>query len=577
MKRYIKGILIACLMIQGQLIFAVNGDVDGDLDTTFGIGGQITLNIQDPPFEASDFANALVIRHDGRIVAGGSCADPEGGDGRGFALAILEPDGSEVCTNCLDPRNPGSFDSINGLAVQPDNKVVAVGVSGQTAGDMFIVARYNKDCTLDTSFGTNGVTEVPFPNATNAVARAVAFKRDGRIVVVGEAQDAQGGGPFYAVAVLNPDGTLDNSFAGGAGRRVYDMVAPDGNPMNINASSSARAVAIQSIGTDDNIILAGTGKQGTNTFQVVRITCNGDLDTTFGTFLSGAEQIVFNADENEVANGVDVRKDGRIVAVGTSTLTQDTDEVVVIAQLLVNGTPDPAFDGDGKVTFQPINLSVRGNALCIQNDEKTLIAGRSFDITSTIITSHDFLLARFNANGSLDTATFNPNNGFLTTIFGDDSVANAIALQCDGKIVAAGTVESDPEQFALARYLNENGNDEVIVEPTITQPTNLGNCNTPQPTFSGAAQNPANITVYIDGQEAGRGITQGTANTWEFTPPAPLATGSHTVQMVAEYKSGNQNCVTDPLCCGVCLGCQSCLSEALRPKYCPSCVDFPIC
>ena len=402
---------------------------------------------------------------------------------------------------------------------------------------------------------------MPFPSSAGACA--VAFKRDGRIVVVGSA--IKGNSAFYAVAVLNQDGSLDNSFAGGAGRRIYDMVAPDG--VNINTRSNARAVAIQSVGDDDNIILAGCGVlSGKDTFQVVRITCDGDLDTTFGT--NGAEVITFNPNAtSEFARGVDIRPDGRIVAVGIS-FTALVNQLVV-GQLQINGALDTMNfgAGTGKVTFP----NADGFAVNIQKDQKIIVVG-----VDDLTVQSNFLLVRFTAEGTLDTATFNPNNGFVRTIFAGQSGAVAVALQCDGKIVAAGSAGSEIAQFALARYLNENGNDEVIVEPTITQPTNLGNCNTPQPTFSGAAQNPANITVYIDGQEAGRVITEGSKNEWLFTPPAPLSTGSHTVQTVAEYKSGNQNCITT-LCCGVCLGCQSCLSEALRPKYCPSCVDFPIC
>ncbi len=569
MKRYITGILIAGVIVHGQLI-AMN--VDGQLDDSFGTNGLVNFDFGEM---RNDEISALVIRHDGRIVAGGSCNGVGGQEPQGFGLAILDSDGSSVCLSCTDDDQPGVANFISGLAVQPDNKVVAAGFAGAVPNNSFIVMRYNKDCSLDTSFGTNGRVEVTFPGSSSAGARAVALKRDGRIVVVGQSNDDLGAGPFYAVAVLNQDGSLDNSFAGGAGRRVYNNLVG-------NSSSEARAVAIQSIGDDDNIVFAGFGMQNSvDRFQVVRLTCNGDVDLTFGTNMDGVETIVFNDTVvSEVAYGVDVKPDGGIAAVGTSRITNSPlAQQVIVAQLNANGTPNTSFGGnDGKVFFPavtPTDNQYFGSSINVQNDQKLLIGGYT-DISNAPLLN--FLLVRLASDGSLDT-TFNPPNGFLETNFGVgvNSFANAIALQCDGKIVLGGAINTSPMfDFALARYLNENGNDEVIVEPTITQPTNLGNCNTPQPTFSGAAQNPANVTVYIDGQEAGRTITQGSDNTWQFTPPAPLSTGSHTVQMVAEYKSGNQNCITDPLCCGVCLGCQSCLSEAIRPKYCPSCTDFPL-
>ncbi len=549
------------------LISSLLNTFDGQLDDSFGPNndGTVTFNFQDPVDpNKSDFGHACVVRYDGTIVAGGVCTQ-KSNQLEGFALLGLSPDGSVACMNCLAPFF-GLNDCLNGLAVQPDNKVVAVGTS---FNQRFVVARFNQDCSLDTSFGNNGMTVVPFPDGGQkpTIAYAVALKRDGRIVVVGQASNNTDprDGPYYAVAVLNPDGTLDSSFASGAGIRIYDKaVIPD------NRESFAFAVAMQSIGDDENILVGGVGLVGEIAqrlrFQVVRIACDGSFDTSFGS--SGVAEAIFTNNNDECVSGVDVLPDGRIIVIGT-TRTNQTTVQIALAKFTKNGLPDATFgNNDGKAVYPTSSMSgqsYNGLALNIQNNQKIVVSG---------FLNNSALLARFNTNGTIDDASFNPPNGFVTTTFGVNlSTTEAVALQCDGKIVTVGTNNFSPANFAIARYLNENGNDEVLVEPTITQPTNLGNCNTPQPTFSGTAQNPANITVYIDGQEAGRVITQAAANTWEFTPSAPLATGSHTVQMVAEYKSGNQNCITDPLCCGVCLGCQSCLSEAVRPKYC-SCINL---
>jgi len=534
---------------------------DGALDPSFGTGGLVTCNIQNPA--TTDASYALVVRYDGTIVAGGSCATPHGLSGQGFALATLAPNGSILCTSCLNPMETDSFDQINGLVVQPDNKVIAVGVSN-AGGGIFTVARYNTDCSLDTTFGTNGITQVTFPGATDARAYAVALTEYGSIVVVGEAGQFMGD-LFYAVAVLNQDGTLDSNFASGAGRRIYD------NLVN-NEASSARAVAIQLLGNQENFIVSGYGNQdGTLQFQVLRIMSNGDVDNTFGSGLNGVEQIDFNAGNNEGSYGVAVRPNGAIVAVGTSA---GTSQQIVAAQLLSNGTLDPNFGVAGKITFQPsAQQYAAAHGIVIQNDQKIVIAGST---TNTITTAIDVLVTRFDAHGALDTAIFNPGEGFVITDFSNNSQAFAVALQCDGKIVISGVNTESPQQFALARYLNENGNQEIIVDPTITQPINLSNVTTPQPTLSGAAQNPANITIYIDGVETARTITQGASNSWTFTPPIPLSNGKHTVQVVAQYKSGNQNCITEPVCFGVCLGGQSCISQAIRPKYCPLCNLPPV-
>ena len=67
-------------------------------------------------------------------------------------------------------------------------------------------------------------------------------------------------------------------------------------------------------------------------------------------------------------------------------------------------------------------------------------------------TGKDFALARFNADGTLD--TFYGMGGTITTDFGGDDVATAMAIQpADGKILVAGySDQNGSTSFALARY-----------------------------------------------------------------------------------------------------------------------------
>jgi hypothetical protein len=204
----------------------------------------------------------------------------------------------------------------------------------------------------------------------------------------------------------------------------------------------------------------------------------------------------------------------------------------------------------------------------VQNNGSALIAG-------LYNSPPNFITARFTPAGALDTATFNPPTGYALQDFNEAS-ASALALQSNGEIVVAGDAE-DGTQMGVLRYLNNNTTDQVFVEPTFTSPADtFANCLDNPPILSGAAQNPSNIAVYINGVESGRTITTGASNTWTYTPPAPLAVGANTFQIVAEYKSGNMNALSPFACCGVGLGPQSCISAAIRNKYCASCVDMPI-
>jgi uncharacterized delta-60 repeat protein len=109
------------------------------------------------------------------------------------------------------------------------------------------------------------------------------------------------------------------------------------------------------------------------------------------------------------------------------------------------GTLDTTFSSDGMVfkTVGPHDSQV--NAVAIQKDGKILVAGY------TILNKKKaFLLLRFKPNGSPDRGF--GRNGLVKTEFITESVANAIAIQEDGKIILAGGAPG----FVLVRY-NQDG------------------------------------------------------------------------------------------------------------------------
>src|SRR5262249_53777861 len=88
-------------------------------------------------------------------------------------------------------------------------------------------------------------------------------------------------------------------------------------------------------------------------------------------------------------------------------------------------------------------------------------SGRIVVSGTTAGTTKDFLVARFNPNGSLDTTFGAAHTGVVTTdvLSGSDDHANALSLQADGKIVVGGSahpVTGEETLLALARY-NPNG------------------------------------------------------------------------------------------------------------------------
>jgi uncharacterized delta-60 repeat protein len=110
------------------------------------------------------------------------------------------------------------------------------------------------------------------------------------------------------------------------------------------------------------------------------------------------------------------------------------------------------FGNGGKVTTN-FGADAFGSSVVLQPNGNIVVTGY-FDAGRT---NHDFVLARYDKHGTLD-ATFGNNGKVITDLFGaSDDISNALLLQADGKLVAAGRTGQYPNfKFGLARY-NSNG------------------------------------------------------------------------------------------------------------------------
>jgi len=158
-------------------------NTDGSLDVSFGTGGTVITDFSGN----EDFALAVAIQKNGKIVVAGA----SGGD---FALARYNSDGS------LDTSfGTGGLVTTSGttagsaVAIQKDGKIVVAG----TSNDGFAVVRYNTDGSLDTTFGVGGLVTTDLSG--NGIGAAVAIQKDGKIVVVGEADNSELGVVRYVV------------------------------------------------------------------------------------------------------------------------------------------------------------------------------------------------------------------------------------------------------------------------------------------------------------------------------------------------------------------------------------------
>jgi uncharacterized delta-60 repeat protein len=371
----------------------------------------------------------IAVQPDGKIVVAG-------GGISGIQLARYLPDGS------LDPSfGDGGYvqtsfrywGGASEIALQPDGKIVVAGGSYQGDEDSahevleeFTLARYNPDGSLDSSFGTGGITNTVIPEpppadgcfaAWSAAASALAITSGGHILAGGMSTLEDGcdpkllGASWLALARYTPDGSLDPSF--GAGGIAQTAVRPSGGV----------GIAVQA---DGKIVATGAG-------GLTRYDADGSLDGTFGT-------------DGQVMTGKKLRdpsapalQDGKILVAGQVPAKPDSRHsrhFPVLARYDATGRLDTTF---GKHGFADLERVTGGPAaVLVQSDGEILVAADPL-----------------RGSGSGSVVRLRPN-GHLDPHFGKRGIVpfnmglSALASQADGKTLVSG---SNGKASMLARLL----------------------------------------------------------------------------------------------------------------------------
>ena len=309
--------------------------------------------------------------------------------------------GTNGTTQLPIPMPESSWVTNDRLAVQPDGRIlVGMQRNQERRPHQWILVRVQSDGALDSSFNGDGTVEVTLPDDVGFASLAgVLVRKDGRILQVGS------GPGFYLFAAQHlPNGQVDRSFGvegkvqaglpGGGPALVAAALDPRGNIVTIgttgrpdsgrdlliarfrqdmtpDTSFGFRGTTIVDVGRgadvghamkllpDGRILVAGRATQGLGSSQpvLVRLTVDGDLDTTFGD--GGIMRInTGKGPGNHFVSGVDLLSDGRIVFAGHYVVS-DLDPghpfakvpQPFVVMLRADGTPDRSFGGDDGVVF----------------------------------------------------------------------------------------------------------------------------------------------------------------------------------------------------------------------------------
>jgi len=352
------------------------------------------------------------------IIAGfagcfGSSSDDSGSSGplSGDLDTTFGGDGVITATIGLT----SSYDQLKALAQQSDGKILA----GGTSDSLITLCRYNANGALDATFSDDGIVTSTLGSAINALD----IQTDGKILAAGSYSN---GGILLRYTIT---GTLDTEF--GANGVVTATI--------LN-STYGFGVKVQA---DGKILMAGDGYNGSNyDFWLCRYTSSGVLDTDFST--DGVVTATIGAlDERYPV--LAIQPDNKILLSGNS------DGYFALFRYDTDGAPDTTFSSDGVVTAiigDGMSMNMR-LGMVLQPDGLIVLGGHATNGSKV-----DFGLCRFTITGTLD-AGFGTNGAVTSTIgAGTYDLIYGLALQSDGKIVAAGFAENaaSDEDFALARY-----------------------------------------------------------------------------------------------------------------------------
>jgi uncharacterized delta-60 repeat protein len=372
-------------------------NADGSLDTTFGLGGMVSLSV--PGFQTV-LLGSSTIEPDGKIVVTGQAGLP--GSPSELVLIRLNGDGSPDtsfggagCVALPIDRDVIGYYEFGQVTLLPDGKFLESGPGG--------LARFNPDGNPDTTFGPGGTG---FVSENLGDITGLVVEANGTIVVA--AQTPPMAMPLWVTAdgqtapipkrtgqlyVFGGDGLLENSVV------TFGPVS--------EFTETVTGLLVQS---DGRIVLAGT--HGTQLF-LARYNPDGTPDTSFGT--DGTADFNFGTTTTAYPVSVAEAPDGDLIVATAHPPVPFTGNQSVVIAFAANGSVDANFGTNGEVEtdFNNPQSGSWASSLFVQPDGNILVDAQII-VPGTDGAVTGFALARLVGNGS-DPVSIPPIN-FLPPI-----------------------------------------------------------------------------------------------------------------------------------------------------------------
>ncbi|HYV94293.1 MAG TPA: T9SS type A sorting domain-containing protein, partial [Chitinophagales bacterium] len=361
---------------------------DGTLDNSFGVNGFVNITINNA---SVGVGTKTIVQPDGKILVNGKHYInylPV------FTMFRLNSDGTfdaQFGDSGMVVINFGLTESVEDIVLQPDGKIVAAAGSWGHIDNSTLIVRLNSDGTIDSTFGTNGATEITGIYQDDD-KHTLSLLDDGKILLSGlsvlfanSIDDTN-----IALARLNSDGTIDSGF-GTNGMTVTDSY-----------NGFERAIAMNVL-QDGKILIAGAGCGLPYPLFLEKYNADGTLDSSFG--ING----ILLKDLNGISfsyNHFMVQPDGKILLAGIHAANLDD---FAIVRLMPGGEVDSTF-GNGGIIFIAMNTNYMYNYdvpsyIFMQPDGKIVVTG-----TSYAEGNGQFAIARFTSPINVSSPGLNPTN-----------------------------------------------------------------------------------------------------------------------------------------------------------------------
>jgi uncharacterized delta-60 repeat protein len=406
-----------------------------------------------PSATVNEYLNTVHVLPDDSYIITGSFTGIGGVAVKG--IMAMKSDGTY--SSIFENIDPGY---VYKILKQSDGKILIVGdfqaYNSQTPGLSGIV-RLNADLSVDTTFVTNAGTGFDNP------VRDVALQSDGKIIAGGQftSYDGDASAPDNIIR-LNADGSEDLTFRANAGvgfdNQVFSLAVQSDDKIVVggwygayagNAATPQSLARLNADGSEDTtfrtnagvgpdnritaLAIQGDGKiliggyfstyagNASAPERIARLNVDGSEDTTFRTNAGGG----FNNGANNGVEEIVIQDDGKILVGGTfNTYGGNASAPDNIIRLNADGTEDTAFRANAGSGF---DAGVIG--IYVQDDDKILIGGESFDSYDGSPTPHNLL--RLNSDGSVDSS-------FSATVKGGFQESVATFLQLDDETIVSG-------------------------------------------------------------------------------------------------------------------------------------------